>query len=173
MANFFFTVFYTHVTKYRKALNMNNRINNSGSVSFNARYLKFVKKEQIPKPIVEAITKNGIIDEFIKAGKPKTLWGKFKDLFNKNEILDVRYEVRQKNQYDPYSKKESILFSFGKGKNRTRFTAIKASQEGIRRQEGEIPKIGESPFYKAPKETSTEKIVKQIENIKDMDDLLK
>jgi hypothetical protein len=69
MANFFFTVFYTHVTKYRKALNMNNRINNSGNVSFNARYLK--------------------------------------------------------------------------------------------------------PFYKAPKETSTEKIVKQIENIKDMDDLLK
>ena len=151
---------------------MNNRIESTNNISFNARHLNFINKRQIPKKITEAITKNSAINEFIQEGNPKTFLGKIIDFFRKNETLNVIYKRQKNTKFDPYHQQESITFLFSKGSARS-IAKIEAFQGGTLRKIGTIPKIGEHPIYKAPMETSTDKLVKQIENIKDMNSLLK
>lgn len=148
---------------------MNNTINAMDNISFNARYLRLTSKTaEFPQKISDAIYKNDAIDEFLKAGQPKTFWEKLKDLFRKDEFLNIFYETKNNSSIDTYAKSESITFSF-----RDKRYPLRASQEGIKRNFGSIPKKGGNLYYKAPTETSTDKLVKLIEELENLDKLLK
>ena len=147
-------------------------VNSTNNISFSARYLRINNQEAIPQRICDAIYKSDAIDEFLKAGKPKTILGKIKDFFRKNEFLEVYYGHQNLSSYDPYAIKETVLFNLTKGKTNRQWSIIEL-QEGIKREFGNIAKSGENPIYKAPKETATDKIVKSIEKIKDLNFLLK
>jgi len=153
---------------------MNNTINaySNNNVSFNSRYLQINKQEEIPQRICDAIYKSDAVEKFLAEGKPKTLLGKFLDLFKRNEILNVSYETKKISKFDPYAIKETIIFTLEKGRFQKLFRPLDAIQTGIRRQMGCIPKEGEHLVFKAPAETSTERLAKQIEDIKDLNTLL-
>ena len=100
---------------------MNNTINpitpNYNNVSFRKRYLQTVWKEKInnkeiirslPIEIEDALRKNEVLQKFIEAGNPKTWFGKFLDLFKRDEILLVKF-----NQ-DINIFLDSVEFIFGK-----------------------------------------------------------
>ena len=148
---------------------MNNTINAMNNISFNARYLRLTSKTaEFPQKISDAIYKNDAIDEFLKAGQPKTFWEKIKDMFRKDEFLNISYEETRNSKIDIYAKSESIIFSFGDKRY-----PLRADQKGIKREFGSIPKRGENLYFKAPAETSTDKLVKLIEELKNLDKLLK
>ena len=166
---------------------MNNTINGYSNISFGSRYLQVKQPNAFPKNVYNAIYKSDGIEEFLNAGKPKTLWGKFKALFQKNEILEVYYgkgkmsehnfraqkEQQEKiSEYDPYALKEWVNFIFKKGDTR-KFFNIEEFQTGIRRKAGSIPKPGENHTFKKPLVTAEDKLVKSIEDIKDLETLLK
>lgn len=153
---------------------MNNTINAMNNISFNARYLRLTSKTaEFPQKISDAIYKNDAIDEFLKAGRPKTFWGKIKDFFSKEECLDITYEVEKTSKTDPFARNESILFSFPKKKGGERYLFFETSQKGIKREFGTIPKEGENPFYKEPYKTATDVLAANIEGIENLDKLLK
>ena len=150
-----------------------NTINPINSVSFNSRFLNTQKAEKLPKEISDAIYKNASIDEFLKEGKPKTLWEKFADLFKRDEILDVKYretlvkDSSGKIKKDPFSKVCYLTFRLIKSNGTVKYAHVSTEQEGIRRQAGSIPKPNEHHLFKPPVETAEQKIAKIIENIKD------
>lgn len=165
---------------------MNNTINNVNSVSFNARYLNIVRPERIPEEIRNAIFKSDAVDEFITAGKPKTILGKFIDLFRKDEPLNVKYIVSKikidetqnrisllERLKDPYQKVESIIFEYNQRNGVIRTCELSTEQSGTKRSFGSIPKRNENYAYKPPIETADDKMVRQIEKLKDLDSLLK
>ena len=153
---------------------MNNTINccryNS---TFSSRYLNIHNSEKIPQKILDAIYKNDSIEEFLNAGKPKTLLGKFMNLFRKNEFLDVYYDSQKEENIDPYSIKATVHFFFGKNGKTKRFLPLDAFQFGVNRLDHSIPRDGEDVFYKKPLETVEDKLARQIDEIKDINRLLK
>jgi len=161
---------------------MNNTINSINNVSFNSRYLKIVNPEKFPKRLYDAIYKCDAIDEFIQAGKPKTLLGKIADLLKKSKPLEIRYEISkikncESNQVkeklqDPYQQVESIIFEYDKKFNSKRTFPLTAEQSGIKRRPGSIPKPNEHYRFIPPVETSESKLEKQIENLKNIESLL-
>jgi len=153
---------------------MNNTINNINNVSFNARCINVYTLEKLPPRISQAILKNPAIDEFIKAGQPKTIWGKIVDLFKKDEILDVYHRViKDSKSRDRYAQDEILNFAFCKGEDKERFFEIRVSQEGVLRKSGSVAKPNEDYLYKAPDITATEQLARNIEEIKNFDILLK
>lgn len=153
---------------------MNNTINNVSNVSFNARYIDVNLLDKVPMRIKEAILKSPAIDEFIKAGEPKTFWGKVMDFFKRDEVLEVRHVVSKLEKVaDPYNQYESLNFAFGKGIYKQKSFSIRTSQQGVLRPVGSVAKMGEHPLFKEPKDTATEKLARSIENIKDFGVLLK
>ena len=149
---------------------MDNRIDGFNNVCFKARYLNVLEPEKFPKKVYEAIYKNDSIDEFLRSGKPKTLWGKFVDLFRKDEFLDVYYDIIKDSRYDTFQSAETVHFVFRKGKAALKFyTCPTAYQEGVRRPAGSIPKPGENLYYKEPKEYAEDKNAKFIEELTDFD----
>ena len=150
---------------------MNNTINSVSNISFNARYIDMKKLDKLPPQIKEAILKSPAMDEFIKAGNPKTLWGKFVDLFKKDEVLEIFHSVKkERNNPDIYAQDELLIFSL---KPDEYSFVIPKSQKGIMRKSGSIPKPNENPLFKKPEVTATEKLVNEIGNIKDFSVLLK
>ena len=169
---------------------MNNTINSYNSnTAFGARYIQFNNPEQMPKKVYEAILKNDAIESFLNEGKPKTLVGKFADLFRSAEVLYVDYEadlfskykenfkeISKDNSLDPYIRRDKLIFTFGKENS---FVADRKHcdfigfQQGIRRQAGSIPKPGEHHAYKPPVKTAEDKIAEQVNNIKDFGSKLK
>lgn len=151
-----------------------NTINNVNNVSFNSRYMNIKQLEDVPPRISEAILKNEAIDKFLKAGKPKTFWGKIIDFFKKDQILDVFHNTsKEALNPDPYAQDEFVYLAFGdkiyKGKSFT----IRASQNGVKREAGSVPKPGEHYLYKPPIKTSEDKLIEEIEKIDDFEKLLK
>lgn len=144
-----------------------NTINPINNVSFNSRYLNLELMDKLPPRISEAIYKSEAVDNFLKAGKPKTLVDKIIDFFRKDEIIDIFHIVNKGESYDRYEQKESLSFYIKKGKCIEKTATLFAEQEGILRQDGSIPKPGEDPIFKAPLETAEDKLIKQIEKIKD------
>lgn len=142
---------------------MNNTIN-CNYVSFNSRSLRIKHPDEFPVKVYAAIYKSDSIEQFLSAGRPKTLWGKIIDLFKRNEKLDIYYGKEATSEIDPYAKKEWVNFVFNK-----KIFPVRAEQKGIKRKQGSIPKMGEHHTYLPPMETSTEKLIKQIEDIKDLD----
>lgn len=150
---------------------MNNTINNISNTSFNSRYIDVKKLDKLPPQIKEAVLKSPAMDEFIKAGKPKTLWGKFVDLFKKDEVLEIFHNVKkEQNNPDIYAQDELLIFSL---KPDEYCLILPQSQKGIMRKGGSIPKLNEHPLFKKPEVTATDKLVKDIENIKDFNIILK
>lgn len=153
---------------------MNTITNNFNNVSFGTRYIDVATLEKIPPRISEAILKNPAIDEFIKAGKPKTFWSKLLDIFTRDEVLDVYHVVSIVDKpVDPYKRFESLHFEFGKGIFKSRCGELRTSQEGVLRDAGTIAKPNEHPLFKEPKITATEKLARMVEEIKDFDKFLK
>ena len=161
---------------------MNNTINGINNITFNARYVEFRKSEKIPEKIKDAIYKSNAVDEFINAGKPKTIWEKLVSLFKKDEALEVTYietivplpkkHIPKELLHDPYAKACNLLFLF-KGKDGFyKQFPISSEQVGIRRQAGSVPKLGEHHTYKPPIETAEDKLVKKIEELTDLNSLL-
>ena len=166
-----------------------NTINPVSSVSFNARYVDVQSLDKIPTRIKYAILKSSAVDNFIEAGKPKNYWQWFLDLFKKNEILKISHRIEKGEKqfdsyahdelatyvkcYDPYAQEEIISFSLKKGKRQIKSGELRAYQRGIRRQTGSIPKPNENSMYKPPQETAEDKLVKQIENLWRLQNLLK
>jgi len=150
---------------------MNNTINSVNNISFNARYIDMKKLDKLPPQIKEAILKSPAMDEFIKAGNPKTLWGKFVDLFKKDEVLEIFHCVKKERKNpDIYAQDELLIFSL---KPKEYCLIMPQSQKGIMRKSGSIPKPNEHPLFTKPEVTATEKLVKDIENIKDFNVILK
>lgn len=157
---------------------MNNTINQINNVSFNARYLKIHQPDKIPQKIHDAIYKNDAIEEFLKAGKPKTIWGKILDLFKKDKPLNIKYTetivalpkkvIPTERLNDKYSKACNLKFQFGNKKG-----FISTEQQGLKRQAGSVPKPNEDYRYKPPIETAEDKMVKELDSLKDLSDLLK
>ena len=159
---------------------MNNTINNLNNISFNARYVNFVNKENMPGKVYDAILKNDAIDEFIAKGKPKTILGKIIDLFRKDESLDISYSISKsidllpdgrsmvEHLTDPYNKKVEVLFKFNKRNGDELIFPLSAEQSGIRRKQGSIPKPGEHHAYKPPLETAEDMLVKKINEMKEL-----
>ena len=162
---------------------MNNTINNFNSTVFGARYL-CVKDgaNKIPEKVYDAIYKSDAVDKFITAGRPRTLWGRIVDIFKKDEMLSVSYaesvvplpqkDIPKDKLNDPYAKTCNLLFTFHKRNGAVRKLPLSAQQEGIKRQAGSVPRPGEHHMYKPPFESAEEKLVKQIEGLKDLDSLL-
>lgn len=151
-----------------------NTINSVDNLSFSGRYLSIEHMEKIPPRISEAIYKSPAIDEFLRAGKPKTLWGKFIDLFKEDEMLDVYHTITKfAGNPDSHAQKETLSFEFDRKNYPKRTFKIRHFQKGILRQSGSIPKPNEDKLFKKPLVTSEDKIIKSIEEIKDFDSLLK
>ena len=161
---------------------MNITINKTDSTTFEARYLKILNADKMPKKITEAIYKNSSIDKFIKDGKPKTLWDKLIDLFKKDEVLEVSYtesaylfpnRVMPKVLLnDPYTKTCNLSFNFHKRNGFIKQLSLTSLQVGIERQSGSIPKKGEHYAYKPPLITAETKLIKEIDGIKDFESLM-
>ena len=154
---------------------MNNRIDASNSLNFKARFLKVNNSEKVPLKIYTAIYKSKGVDEFLAAGQPKTFWQQVKDLFKKNEILTVDYKrdctsSRKLQSADPFERTDSITFKFGKDgaiDANCRSYPIKEKQMGI-------PKIiGGEQQYMPPAEFNDNKLAQRIEELEDLDSLLK
>ena len=159
-----------------------NTINPINNISFNARYLDMKHMEQLPPKISEAIYKNASIDEFIQAGKPKTLLGKIIDLFCKDKFIKVYYNIeksvddeiedpltkKMKKHFpkDPHAQKESVDIVYGCGNHIEKIATLNASQEGEFRKPGVIPKPGEHPLYKEPAVKAIDILVEKIKNFK-------
>ena len=152
---------------------MNNCINTNynNSVAFKSRLLK-INRNGMPDRIYDAICNSTAIDKFIKDSKPKTLWGKLIDFFRKNEILDISYSVHKGAKFDKYAKSETVQFDLIKGNDIIRSYPIHRKQAGSLRPFGVIAKDGEDTLYKAPRITSEEQIIKTLNEIKDLDDVL-
>jgi len=148
---------------------MNNTINNVSNVNFNSRYLRINDAKEMPARIYETLQQNSALTTFIDAGKPKTMFQKFLDLFKKDEFLDVYYLKCENSKSDPYDITEILNFTFGKNKGNKRFFQIKKSQVGMERQQGSIPKPGEHYKYKPPIKTSENQIIEEIQKIEDFD----
>lgn len=151
---------------------MNNTINSANNVSFNSRYLYLNSPEKFPQIVKDAIYKSDAIDEFLRAGQPKTFWEKLVDLFRKNEILDVYFIKNEKESSDPHTWGETVYFSFKKGKDQIKTAFFSEPQKGELRPAGVIPKPGEHRLLKAPKVTASEKLAKKIDGIKDFESIL-
>ena len=168
---------------------MNNTVNSISNTSFNARYLRIKNPEQIPQNVRDAIYKSDAIDKFLMAGKPKTIWGKIIDIFRKNEFLDINYEVSKikfpvdckSSKYnssicdrlrDPYQKVTTLIFKVTKGIKERKFE-LYTEQCGVKRQAGSVPKKGEHYLYKPPLMKSEEELAKKVEELKDIDTLLR
>ena len=150
---------------------MNNTINNVNNVAFNSRYINVDYLEKVPPRIKEAILKSPAIDEFVAAGKPKTLFGKILVFFKKDEVIEVTHNVRKEcNNPDIYAQDEFVIFSL---RPSNRSFSLHEFQKGVARKAGSVPKLGEHPRLKQPEITSTEKLARAIEKIKDFDSLLK
>ena len=172
---------------------MNNTVNNISNPSFNARYLRIKNPERIPQNILDAIYKSDAIDNFLIAGKPKTIWGKIIDIFRTNEFLDINYEVSkikfpvdcESSKYnslaartiydrlrDPYQKVTTLIFKVTKGIKERKFE-LYTEQCGVKRQAGSVPKKGEHYLYKPPLMKSEEELAKKVQELKDIDTLLR
>lgn len=161
---------------------MDIKVNNTSNVAFHSRCLKIVNPEKFPQRLYDAIYKADAIDEFIQAGKPKTIIGKIADMFKKVKTLEVRYEISkikdcENNQVkeklrDPHQQVESIIFEYDKKFNSKRTFRLTAEQSGTKRRPGSIPKPNEHYRYIPPIETAESKLEKQIENLRDIDSLL-
>ncbi len=161
---------------------MNNTVNNTNNVSFNARYLKIINSKKLPQRISDAIYKSDAVYEFLKAGKPKTLWGKFIDLFRKDEALEIKYEILKVQEHsnydkktfierlqDPYQKVGKVTFTYKQRNGEEKTFELVAEQSGRKRQKGSIPKPNENYAYKPPVESSESKLEKQINTLKKLD----
>ncbi len=161
---------------------MNTTINNVNNLSFSARYLRIQNEENFPVKLLDSIYKSDAVDEFIKAGKPKTIWENFVNIFKKNEYLDVIHEVSKikfpvdypiaDRLRDPYQKVESLIFKFNKNGKERRFE-VSAEQRGIKRKQGSIPKQGEDFAYRPPLMRAEDELVKKVEELKDINSLLR
>ncbi len=150
------------------------------SISFNSRYLNVKNPEAMPQRIYDAIYKSDGIDEFLRAGKPKTFWNKVADIFKKDEELTVSYKpdslrILKKITGDPYAKQEEVIFTFGKKDaliTDIKTYPVKAEQCGIKRKEGSVAQPGEHYLYKKPEVTVDMLLAEKIEGIKDLEHLL-
>lgn len=146
---------------------MNNSISPVSNLNFTSRYLRIDSK--VPQAISDALYKSEAVDEFLKAGKPKTIFGKIIDIFRSPDILDVYYAVKKTSETDIHAQKEMLHFAFGKDKIKQRSFNLSAEQKGIRRPFGNVPKLGEHHSYKAPKVTATEKLAQLAEKLQNID----
>ena len=88
-------------------VNIDNRNNN---IAFSSRYIKFLNPEKFPKEILTAVKTNKSLYEFISESKPKTLLEKFKDLFRKDECIEVAFN--RYTEEGPYAE-EVLSFHLG------------------------------------------------------------
>lgn len=156
-----------------------NTINaSSNNLCFQSRYLNVENPERIPKQIYYAIYQNDDIEAFLYAAKPKTLIGKFLDLFKADEELSVKYLIN-KDIYgndipsfrptDPFCKVNSVVLTLSrKCKNQIikKSMEVRAKQEGVKRAPGVIPMPGEHKVYKAPVVTMEDKLASRIMNVR-------
>ena len=164
---------------------MNNTINATrNDVNFRGRYIHFHEPSEIPNVIKDAILKSDAVDQFIKADQKKSLWKKFLDLFRNDEVLEIRYTSEQLKNYksnrDPYALHNELSFRFGRNlkdiPSRIRSYKIEAVQHGVYTNKlgiGRILRHGENPYYNKPAVTADEQIARSIENISDLDKVLK
>lgn len=151
-----------------------NTINPVNNVSFNSRFISVKSLDKLPPRIKEAILKNDAIDEFIKAGEPKTFMQKIINFFTKDEGLYVRhYKVQNQHLIDPYSHQEILSFSFGKNIQNSKIGELRAEQKGWLRSAGSVPKPGENSIFTPPKATAEDKLIQLIERIKDFNSILR
>ena len=153
---------------------MNNTINTSyNNISFNGRYLvipeNYEKRIMFPRNIKEAIKKNEYIREFISAGNPtspRTFWEKLKDLFKKDEVLEVYYN------YSISALNDIVHFRFGKkGSKKVRTYDLCVNEENIKN----IPGFSESKsrkYYDDKHSLIMDMFTKEVEKIKDFESLL-
>ena len=161
---------------------MNIAISKVDSTMFGARYLNVDSVDKLPTKVSDAIYKCDAIDEFLKAGKPKTFWNKLKDLFRKDEILEVSYAesivpfpkrvIPKELLNDPYVKACNLLFTFRQRNGSIKKLPLASQQVGVKRQAGSVPKEGEHYAYKPPLISAEANLIKQIEDLKDFESLM-
>ena len=153
---------------------MNNTINTSfNNTSFNGRFLVipevYEKRIMFPRKIKKAIYKNEAIRDFISAGNPsspRTFWEKFKDLFKRDEVLEVSYDTN----YSALS--DSVIFKFGK-KGRKKVRTYKMSvDENIIKNLPDYNKNKSVKQYESRHDIIVDLFAKEVEKIKDFASLL-
>ena len=154
---------------------MINKINGSDNISFNSRYLVVNNSERVPLKIYTAIYKSDAVDKFLMSGQPKTFWQHIKDFFKKDEVLTVDYArdcfpVKRFNTGDKYNRLDEVAFSFGKEGT---FYAQRRKHYITAEQNGKPQLTDGVRDFGAPDETAENMIAKKIEELKDLDSLLK
>ena len=125
------------------------KIDACNNLSFNSRFLRIPYPEQFPKEVLSAVKSNNAIDEFIKAGTPKTFIGKIIDLFKDKECLEVYYF------FDKSYSLASLSFQLGfLRKNKSLFCKHQLDIRGV------VDK-------NQPPTTAVPRIIKALNNIKD------
>jgi hypothetical protein len=120
-------------------------------VPFNSRHIEIHHSETFPKQLLNSIKNNKPLDEFVRAGNPKTFWEKFKNLFQKEEYIDF--------YYDTYPVKSSVqaeelVMDMSKYSKKNGWLSL----GGLRIKANSKPS---NPI------TPTERILKEFESIKD------
>jgi hypothetical protein len=149
-------------------MNTINPVENN--ITFNSRYLNVNKMENLPPRIYDAVLKNQAIDEYIKAGEPKTLLGKIINLFRSDEAITVTHDIIKTQTRKKFSFGEILYFYLEKKGKRPKIGELLAWQTGEMRKPGSVPKIGENPLFKAPANTAENQLIQQLEKLKDAKD---
>jgi hypothetical protein len=159
----------------KEGLKMNgtmNVTNKNNDISFGRRYLRIHEAENMPKELLEAIKTHTSIDEFIKKGNPTTLREKLRDLFKKDEYLDVYFSNYSSSNSLKEQDFDQVLLTFNFGHTR--------ANEPIFKKWGtknafwtNILSIGENNGSAEPVRHATASIIAKLKSITNFEDVLK